>query len=245
MFTKKNLFCMVVCFVVIISMSLSVCGAVFNDTEGHWAEETIDKWADMGVITGYEGNFNPDTPIIRGEFAVIIDRLMKYTETSVNTFSDLDKDAYYTEAILKLNKMSVMLGYNGKVSPEEYLTREEAFVMLNRVFEIKGEDKALPFSDASEISDWALDAVKVMHGAGIINGNENNMVCPQDNITRAEVIQLLDNIGNLKNENDASLIPGYVPNISGLVVNKPSTKPDGSKDESGDEDIIDAGKIQW
>ena len=237
---KKALY-ICVCLVLVLSISLSVNAAVFNDTEGHWAEETIDKWSDMGVITGYEGSFEPDTPITRGDFAVIIDRLMKYTETSVNTFSDLDKDAYYTEAILKLNKMSVMLGYNGKVSPEEYLTREEAFVMLNRVYDIKGDEKELAFNDAVVISDWALAAVKVMYGAGIINGDENNMVCPKENITRAEVIQLLDNIGNIKNENNTSLIPGYVPNVGIVVVNPAGSENNGPVDD----EIVDAGEIQW
>ncbi len=241
MFIKNKLISACLCLMIVLSLSLSVSAAAFNDTEGHWAEKTIDKWADMGVIAGYEGYFEPDTPIKRGDFAVIIDRLMKYTEMSVNTFSDLDKDAYYTEAILKLNKMSVMLGYNGTVSPEEYLTREEAFVMLDRVYDIKGEEKALSFKDADQISDWAMESAKVMYGAGVINGDENNMVCPKDNITRAEVIQLLDNIGNLKNDNNTSLIPGYVPNV-GLVVGRPA----GSGDNGPiDDEIVDAGKIQW
>ncbi len=220
----KKLFC--ICLV--LSISLGVSAAEFNDTEGHWAEKTIDKWSDMGVITGYEGSFEPDMPIKRGDFALIIEQLMRYTEISINTFSDLDKDTYYTEMILKLNKMRVMLGCNGKISPEEYLTREEAFVMLNRVYDIKGEEKAFTFNDASEISDWALDAVKVMYGAGIINGNENNMVRPKDNATRAEIIQLFDNIGNIKNENNTLLIPDYVSDFS--IVDK---------------ELVDAGKIQW
>ncbi len=249
MFVKSKLLGILISCILILSLSMGVSGAAFGDTEGHWAESVIDKWAERGIIVGFEGNFEPDAIIIRGEFAVIIDRLMKYTEMSVNDFADLDKDAYYTEAILKLNKVSVMLGYNGLISPEEYVTREEAFVMLNRAYDLGSGGAEITFDDKDEVSDWAYEAVSAMCEAGIINGNGDNKICPKDYITRAEVMQLIENISNLKNENDLSFIPDYVPNIGGLVVGDPYRNPNDSEFNEGnvsvDEHIVNAGKIEW
>jgi C1A family cysteine protease len=40
--------------------------ARFLDTEGHWAEEAIDKAADKGIVNGFDNNtFKPDEPITR------------------------------------------------------------------------------------------------------------------------------------------------------------------------------------
>lgn len=53
--------------------------AKFNDTEGHWAEETIDELAEMGIVHGYEnGNFEPDANISRAEAATMIRNAVKY-----------------------------------------------------------------------------------------------------------------------------------------------------------------------
>ena len=112
--------------------------ADFKDTENHWANGAINAWSNYGVISGYNGNFDPDRQITRGEFAVVLDRLMKYGIQAENSFADLDNN-FYTDSILKLNYKGVMSGYAGNVSPNGLLTREEAAVMLCRALEIDGE----------------------------------------------------------------------------------------------------------
>lgn len=50
--------------------------ARFLDTEGHWAEQSIDKAADMSIVKGFEdGTFKPDEPITRAQLCAILDRL--------------------------------------------------------------------------------------------------------------------------------------------------------------------------
>ena len=45
-------------------LSGSSAAPKFNDTQGHWAEEIIDRWGGYGVVQGDQnGNFNPDQPI--------------------------------------------------------------------------------------------------------------------------------------------------------------------------------------
>lgn len=47
-----------------------------DDVKGHWAEASIRKAMEKGVIKEYtDGTFKPDEPVTRAQLAVILDRL--------------------------------------------------------------------------------------------------------------------------------------------------------------------------
>ena len=53
--------------------------AKFNDTAGHWAEQTIDELAEMGIVHGNDkGSFEPDKPATKAEVATMIRNAVKY-----------------------------------------------------------------------------------------------------------------------------------------------------------------------
>lgn len=189
----------VLAIAVIAISSFSVSAAKFSDTGNHWAERVIDKWSDKGVIRGYDGKFSPDLPIIRGDFAVIISRVISGAGESdlENVFSDLNTDTYYSNAVLLLNKRGIMLGSDGMVRPNDNITREEAFVMLSRAYDVKGISDEISFEDESEVSDWAYAVISSMCKNGTIKGSSDNKIHPKDSVTRAEVVQLLENINKL------------------------------------------------
>lgn len=189
----------------VMSLGVLAFAEEFNDISGHWAEQNVIKWSDRGVIKGYDGAFHPDDNIIRGDMAVIINRVMNYPEKSVNLFFDLRDGEYYTDAVLCLNKAGIMLGDANYVRPDDNITREEAFVMFGRVYNIKGESGNIDFADKSEISDWANEIICGMVKSGIVNGSGDNKIHPKDFITRAEVITILNNIEeNLINTGEKS-----------------------------------------
>jgi len=48
----------------------------FTDTQGHWAEPSIQKAAEKEVMTGFsDGTFKPDDPVTRAQLSVVLDRL--------------------------------------------------------------------------------------------------------------------------------------------------------------------------
>ena len=178
-----------------IIISVWFCGvnaAGFSDTKGHWAEDVIEKWSRSGVVVGYDGCFNPDSFITRGDMAIILCRVQGYDTLSINTFKDLSMTDYFVNEVLKLNREGVLLGSDGYVRPFDSITREEAFVMLNRIYKYEGTSTP-EFQDVNEISDWAKDAVFALCENKIVNGSDGR-INPQANITRAEVVQLLENI---------------------------------------------------
>jgi len=187
----KSLACLLTLCMLVMLFPVTALAA-FSDVQGHWAQSAIENWSDLGIIKGYDGAFRPNDPITRGEMAVVIDRVMKYQTVSINTFTDLGQ-AFYTDAILKANAAGVIKGYGTLVRPTDYITREEAAVLLGRALglSVNSTDTAA-FSDSSNISTWAVGYVNAMWKAGYVHGT-NGKFNPKLPITRAEVVAMLNN----------------------------------------------------
>ena len=166
-----------------------------SDLSGHWAENVITEWMDYGIINGYEdGTIRPNNKITRAEMTAMLDRVMDYQTKADNTFSDLG-DSWYTDVILKANAAGVISGYpDGTVKPDATITRQEAVAMFSRVLSL--DTKNAPeatFTDNADVADWAKDAVNAMAAADYIHGSDGQFR-PNDGITRAEVVTILNNI---------------------------------------------------
>lgn len=181
----------------------------FIDTKGHWAHDQILKWADYDIIVGNNGYFMPDNPIIRGDLAIVIDRMLGLKNTTYNYFSDLYSSDYYRESILKCVSEGYINGVgNNQVNPRGNATREEVAVILCRIFKLDTSySGSTGFKDDSSISSWARSSVYALNRLGYLNGTPDGKVNPKSNITRAEMITLLNNFADTyvpKKDNDNS-----------------------------------------
>ncbi len=184
----KKLICITLTIVLLFTTAFA-----FTDTNGHWAQDEIEKWSNSGIINGDGENFHPDEHITRGDFAVIIQRIMNYYPAAENTFSDLSEN-YYTQPLLCLSRAGVIGGFDGRIRPDDNITRQEAVVIISKAFNINGEDNFnIQFDDSDNIEDWALPYMAAMVNKGYLKGN-NNCLNPTAFITRAETVMLIDNI---------------------------------------------------
>ena len=177
-----------------------VWGTMFTDVDRkHWAVEIIERWALRGVLQGSDGLFRPNAPITRAEFAAVISRLMGYTVTTETQFYDVPHTAWYYGDIAKIYASGIMKGDGGGIMrPEANITREEATVMLARAFEIKeNAGTENPFPDAGDISGWASLLVDGMKTGGYILGDNKGRFNPKAEITRAEVVKILNTLVTL------------------------------------------------
>ena len=72
-----------------MAMSVTAFGAP-TDIQGHWAQNTINKWVDKGDISGYpDGTFRPNNMITRAEFVVLVNNAMGYSKSGYAYFSDV------------------------------------------------------------------------------------------------------------------------------------------------------------
>lgn len=177
--------------VLVPSMALA---ADFSDTSSHWGKEAIDTWANYGVLDGYEdGTFQPNGNMTRAELAKVINGVIGYQVKATNSFSDVTSTNWFEDHVLKLNAAGVMQGSSNTLRPNDKITRQEAAVMIARAFAIDESTGSSSFSDASSIASWASGLVNGMQSAGYIQGSDNRF-SPNTNITRAEVVTILDNM---------------------------------------------------
>lgn len=193
---RKRLLAGALALAMTVGMAVTPAGAVFTDTAGHWASGAIDKWSqEYGIIQGYEdGTFRPDNSITRGAFAGILDRFMKYQAiSSAATFTDT-AGTYWEQPILKLHAAGVYLGNNGQALSTDTITRQQAVAMIARAFGITGQSTALTYLDEDQIADYARPYVAEMTARGYINDSANGYFRPTDAITRAEIVNILNNM---------------------------------------------------
>ncbi|MCC8122318.1 MAG: S-layer homology domain-containing protein [Oscillospiraceae bacterium] len=167
----------------------------FIDTAGHWAEEAIEFWSGTGMVAGYtDGTFRPNNPINRAETATIMARLMEYTAKEESTYTDVVPGEWYEDAVLKATAAGIMSGYgNGEFGPFDNLTRQDAVVIICRARGIAPSSQAAGFTDDGSIADYAKGYVAAMVQSGHIGGYSDNTFRPTENITRAEMVTILNN----------------------------------------------------
>ena len=140
-----------------------IANKTFADVAGHWGQASIERWANCGVLNGDDtGKFNPNNPMTRAEFATMLVNTMGYTVKGQNNFADVDANAWYADAVLKLAAAGIMKGDGTNANPNSYISRQEAAVLLCRVFNITG-GSSLNFADKNSVASWAVDAVAALY----------------------------------------------------------------------------------
>ncbi len=222
---KKSLVGMLIATVMLSSVSLA-----YTDIEDHWAKKNIESLSRINVIKGYsDETFRPDEYITRAELVTIVNRLLKNTNQSYKYIPDVLSSEWYSEEIRKAIYSGIIQGNeSGLVRPNDYVTREEAVLILQRAFV-----KALPayntfsYKDILSVSSWSKEAFYTFMNLGYISGYEDNTVRPKDNITRAEIVKLINNIfadviflGEYDGEIHGNLlVSGEKITLSNLIVN--------------------------
>ena len=111
-----------------------------------------------------------------------------------DSFKDVPAGTWYTKSVLGAAAAGILLGTDvDKASPGDRITREQAFTLMGRALMVKeNEAGTAAYSDAAEISKYAKGYIGGMTAAGILHGS-NGKCSPKSNITRAEVITVVDN----------------------------------------------------
>lgn len=168
--------------------------SIYNDTEGHWAEASIERWSEYGIITGDGESFNPDDAVTRAQMATILAKTLGLTEEAENPFTDVSEDSWYAAYVLRCYKAGIMLGDDGKANPDSKITRQEAMTMLCRALGIEADTNTdlTVFKDSGEIAGWALPYVSALIGSGIVSGITADTVAPLESMSRAALVTVLD-----------------------------------------------------
>ena len=183
-----------------MSVSLLTVGAsavepTYGDIAGHWAEASIERWSGHGIIQGNNGKINPNGQLTCAHFAAILARLLKLPAAKDAGFSDNTPDAWHYDAINRCAAAGILKGnLNGTVTPNAPITRERAMVMLGRALGIEPIENPdlTQFADGAQVASYARGMLAALIRAGIVGGVTADQLAPQNNITRAATVTILD-----------------------------------------------------
>lgn len=195
---KRKILSLILVFAMTVSLLTVGTGAVeptYGDTAGHWAESSIERWSAYGIIQGSNGLFDPNGQLTCAQLATILAKLLKLPAAKDAGFTDNTADAWYYDAINRCAAAGILNGNgDGTVTPDAPISRERAIVMLGRALGIEPIRKPdlTKYTDAAKVAPYAQGMVAAMIEAGIVGGVTADELAPQDNITRAATVTILD-----------------------------------------------------
>ena len=132
-----------------------------------WYNQAVSTLSAMGIIKGdSRGNFNPNAPITRAEFAAIAARFDKTEDVAAASFGDVATHWAKPEISVAANNGWINGYTDGTFHPDSRITRAEAMAMINRVLQRLPESKAdlldgmIQWSDNADTSKWYYLAVQ-------------------------------------------------------------------------------------
>ena len=168
----------------------------------------------FAYIVGYpDGNVKPSGNITRAEVATIFFRLLTEdvrtaNSTQSNSLSDVSRGQWFNHAISTLSSMGIVKGNpDGTFNPDAPITRAE-FAAIAARFDDKNTNNTSNFSDIA--SHWAKDEIGVAANKGWINGYPDSTFRPDQYITRAEAMTLVNRVLNRLPEKSEDLLDDMI-----------------------------------
>ena len=170
---------------------------------------TADHFA---YVQGYpDGTVKPAGNITRAETAAILFRLMddasrKTYYSTKSGFRDVASGSWYNTYVATLNNAGVITdSSNGYFRPNEAITRAELAAMLAKFSETTGA--ANYFNDVSA-SYWAANAIAICAKLGWITGYPDGTFRPDKNVTRAELMAMINRATGRAPKSADAFLPG-------------------------------------
>jgi len=162
-------------------------------------------------LRGYPDNtIKPDGLVTRAEMAMVLYRLSTDSVTD-NTvpeaiFSDVSPNAWYAKAITYLYQHEVINGYgDGTFQPDQPITRAEITKMAY-MFDQYKVAVVNYFPDVPQ-GYWAETYIGSAAQKGWVTGYPNGTFCPENPMTRAEMVTLMNHVLN-RSANASGILPG-------------------------------------
>lgn len=172
----------------------------FGDVKsGDWFYNDVKYVYEKGMMAGTAADvFAPNATTTRAMIVTILYRLEgSPAVTGTSAFADVPAGQWYTDAVNWAAANQIVKGTSATTfAPNDSITREQMAAILYRYAQYKGYDVTKKadlsgYSDNSQVSAYAKDALAWANAAKLINGVTNTTLAPQGNATRAQVSAIL------------------------------------------------------
>ena len=195
----KRIIAIITAVLLVASQAAFAATAEFKDMPDNWSTEALQKAVDNGLLGGSDGYIYPDDYMTRAEMATIMARACgAVEEADISQYTDVSVDDWYYSSMAKAVAMKAFTGSDNQLNPDNYITRQEAFVVLARVFSLnldKNIDETVidDFKDGNKVASWARKEVAAVIGGGFVSGSDG-YVNPENNISRAEFAVVMNRL---------------------------------------------------
>ena len=193
---------------------LSESGSFTDVTPGDWFYEAVEYCRENGLMSGKGASrFAPKDNMTRAELATVLYNHAKSPAvTAVPDFTDVEPDAWYTDAVAWAQENKIVSGYgNGRFGTNDNVRREDIATIFWHYAGSPEAGEDAEFADMAQVSGYALGAVDWARAKGVVSGKGNNRFDPKGYATCAEVAAMMMNFSR------------YTPDVP------PSPGPDGTK----------------
>lgn len=170
----------------------------------------LNKTDHFAYVIGYpDGTVHPNGQITRAEVATIFFRLLRDEVrdgafTTSNTYSDVAYGKWYNNPISTMSALGIITGYpDGTFKPNKPITRAE-FAAIAARFDETQSGKSATFSDV--IGHWAAKEIGIAYYNDWIKGYPDGTFKPDQNITRAEAMTMINRVLERKPRSPADLL---------------------------------------
>lgn len=175
-------------------------GSFRDVTSTHWAFASVERAAELGLVTGYsDGTFRPDTPVTRAQFVLMLWRMCgKPAAAKAASFADASADWYQDALSWAVGKGYVNGLSDTRFGPDAPITRQQAMAIL---FRLNGGQSGTEltltgiyeqtFADSTTIASWAKDATWWAVYHELVSGVGGSRIAPEANASRAQIAAIL------------------------------------------------------
>lgn len=181
----------------------------FSDTPA-WAQNAVNTLASRMILqNAHGGAFRANEPISRAEVSEMVTRALGILtdKSGSSKFLDVAVTDWYFPSTSIANEADIIRGYDDSTfKPDRNITRQEVMAIMSRVMSYLGstensnmttaqaESVLSRFKDDDKVAHWAkIDMAKCVE-AGVVKGDDKGYLNPLDNLTRAEMSQLIYNL---------------------------------------------------
>lgn len=178
--------------------------------ENNWFYNAVMEAYYKGLMVGVtDDTFDPNGTMSRAMLVSVLHRMQgSPAPEGTVSFADVKAGKWYTNAVLWAAENGIVSGIGeGKFAPNDPITREQFAAIICRYAAWAGFDttrraELAVFTDARNISSWAVEDVRWAVAEGLISGKENHgelAIDPKGNATRAEAAVILTKVDTLLN----------------------------------------------
>ncbi len=218
--TKQSLF---IVFLSLILVSIAAYAVEPTDISNHWAQDYILNLINNEVMETYtDGQFKPEQPITRGEFAVALAKQLNLVPDNNNRFEDIAGYPGYNMINSLVNK-NIINGYPDKTfKPNNSITRAEMVAIMIRSLGITNNEVTIKLDNRKSFDDvpenhWALNHIKIAQEINLVNGDQNGYFNPTDTTSRAEAAKVITKLAALSS--DTGYITDVYPSSQKISIN--------------------------